>query len=315
VARVPGPLKRWLLPFWNRGHQLAWRLGEVAGAVRHRRFERCAVCGRWGPMLYRRWVIPPRLEELWGLSPIVAEALAKKESLDCYWCGAKLRARRLSSVLLKTIPTSTGEAPSVRAWASDPRVQLLHIGEINIIEGMHEELRRLPNLAYSEFREGDEPGRERDGIRCEDLTRLTYDDESFDVVLTSETLEHVPDLKRALSEIARVLKPRGWHLFTIPLMPGVPKTYARAEIDSAGHLIHHTHPIRHPGGDVGYPVFTEFGADVPEILGRSGFEVEELFGPVSERDVAQVFRCRKPVGPLQLDNADSQAGERGASAP
>ena len=36
--------------------------------------------------------------------------------------------------------------------------------------------------------------------------------------------------------------------------------------------------IRHPGGDVGYPVFTEFGTDLTDILARAGFETEVRTG-------------------------------------
>ena len=49
---------------------------------------------------------------------------------------------------------------------------------------------------------------------------------SFDLVLTSETLEHVPDLAAASREIRRVLVPGGRHIFTIPLLPDVPRTFA-----------------------------------------------------------------------------------------
>ena len=51
----------------------------------------------------------------------------------------------------------------------------------------------------------------------------------------------------------------------------------------------------HPGGDWGYPVFTEFGADLPELLRRAGFEVEVFFGPTRDDDLAQVYVCRKPA--------------------
>src|SRR5687767_10364676 len=101
MPRLPQWMKRGLLPFWNGGHRLAWRIGEYVDAIRHRRFEHCAVCGRFGPMLYRRWVVPPKLEAMWGLPPRLAEALARKESLDCGWCGAKLRARRLAEVIVE----------------------------------------------------------------------------------------------------------------------------------------------------------------------------------------------------------------------
>jgi hypothetical protein len=291
---VPAPLKRLLLPVWNGGHRLAWRIGEVIGAVRHRRWEWCSVCGWFGPMLYRRWVIPPKLEQLWGLSPAVADALARKESLDCFWCGAKLRARRLALAVLETIPVKDPpRCRSLREWVKSPVAQQLRVAEINIIEGVHEELCTLRECAYSEFREGDAPGSTVNGVRAEDLTRLTYEDGSFHLVLTSETLEHVPDFDLALREIFRVLKPGGWHIFTVPLLPGVETTFARAEVDASGGVVHRATPICHPGGDAGYPVFTEFGADFLEILQRAGFEADVLFGPVSERDVAQVYRCRK----------------------
>jgi SAM-dependent methyltransferase len=294
MARLPRWLKRPLVPIWNGAHRFAWRAGEYADACRHRRFERCAVCGRFGPMLYRRRVIPARLEELWGLSPRLAEALARKESLDCAWCGAKLRARRLARVLLETFPPGDSGAParSVADWVREPRSRSLRIAEINRIEGLHDQLGGLPQLAASDFTPGAAPGTVVDGVRSEDLTALTYPDASFDLVLTSETLEHVPCLTTALREIRRVLVPGGYHLFTIPMLPGVPHTFARVVVNADGLLEHRAPPIRHPGGDVGYLVFTEFGADLPALLHEAGFDVETRFSPTTEDDLAQVYITR-----------------------
>jgi hypothetical protein len=44
---------------------------------------------------------------------------------------------------------------------------------------------------------------------------------------------------------------------------------------------------------VGYPVFTEFGADIRELMMRAGFELDVLFGPNRDDDLAQVFVARK----------------------
>jgi SAM-dependent methyltransferase len=206
--RVPVFLKRLLLPAWNGGHRFAWRVGEYLDAFRRRRFERCAVCGRFGPVLYRRWVIPPKLEALWGLTPAQAEALARKESSNCFACGAKERARRLARVLLALYPVGDPPAParSIRQWVRDPGIRRLRVAEINRIDGLHDELTCLPEMAFSEFR--DEAGPEvADDIPSEDLTRLSYRDGSFDLIVTSETLEHVPDLDAALWELRRVLRP------------------------------------------------------------------------------------------------------------
>jgi Methyltransferase domain len=292
---IPAGLKRRLLPIWNGGHRVAWRLGEHLDALRHRRFERCAICGRWGPMLYRRRVIPRRLEEVWGLSPRLAEAMARRESDECARCGGKLRARRLARILLETYPVGRPPRParSVAEWVRHPEAKALRVAEINRIDGLHEVLEALPDLAASDFRPGAAPGTVLDGRRHEDLTCLTYPDAVFDLVLTSETLEHVPDLALGLAEIRRVLVPGGRHLFTVPRLPDVAATFARATVDDRGVVVPHATPICHPGGDVGYPVFTEFGADCLEIFRRAGFETTLLFGPTTEDDLAQVYLCRK----------------------
>jgi SAM-dependent methyltransferase len=249
-------------------------------------------------MLYRRRVIPPRLEERWGLTPRLAEALARRESLDCSWCGGKLRARRLGQVLLQSYPVGSParQARTVADWVVHPEVRALRVAEINQIEGLHAVLRSLPSFADSDFTPGASPGAMVNGRRNEDLTRLTYPDASFNLVLTSETLEHVPDLAAALAEIRRVLIPGGLHLFTVPRLPGVATTFARATVDPGGVMIQHATPISHPGGDEGYPVFTEFGADCLDLFRRAGFEAELAFGPTTEDDLAQVYLCRKMGG-------------------
>src|SRR5262249_51652729 len=146
---------------------------------------------------------------------------------------------------------------SVVDWARGAEARALRVAEINRIEGLHEALRTLPDLAFSDFTLGAAPGEVVQGVRSEDLTRLTYPDASFDLVLTSETLEHVPDLGAALAETRRVLVPGGRHLFTIPLLPDVPQTFARSAVRSDGTVERRAPEIRHPGGDAGYPVFTE----------------------------------------------------------
>jgi len=216
-------LKSRLVPIWNEAHRLGWLVRDYATATLSGGWETCAVCGRFRPMLYRRRVIPPRLAERWGLSPRLARALARKESSDCGNCGAKLRARRMAEVLLRLYPPGETSTParSLGEWVRSPSIQRMRIAEINRIEGLHEQLAKLPGLEFSDFHPRAEPGAVVEGVPSEDLTRLTYTDRSFDLVLTSETLEHVPDLATALAEIRRVLVPGGLHVFTVPVSPNV----------------------------------------------------------------------------------------------
>lgn len=49
-----------------------------------------------------------------------------------------------------------------------------------------------------------------------DATQMPYRDSAFDAAICSETAEHIPDDRRVVEEIARVLKPGGLLFFTIP---------------------------------------------------------------------------------------------------
>lgn len=300
VAALPwrSRVKGWLVALWNTGHRIGWWIRDRLDAIVHGRLEFCRVCGRTALMLYQPRVIPPLLVSLWSLNARQARALARKESLHCSRCGAKLRARRLAEVLLRLYPCGSPPRParSVREWVQSPLARGLNIAEINIFNGLHEQIRTLPNLTWSDYQETPLQGLQPDAARSEDLCRLTYRDGCFDLVLTSETLEHVPDLSRALSEIRRVLRPGGYHVFTIPLRADVPKTHARIVVRPDGILEHPLPPLYHPGGDRGYLVFTEFGLDFTDVIRAAGFDVEVFFGPTTDDDVAQVIVARR-TGP------------------
>jgi len=203
-------------------------------------------------------------------------------------------ARRLADVLLDLYPVSGRRAADLRSWARSPEAGELRIAEINRVDGVHEALEDMARFHPSEYFANVRPGCHVAGLRHETLMGLSYEDERFDLVLTSETLEHVPDLTTALAEIRRVLVPGGRHVFTVPVTPIFPQTFPRARLDGDGSIEDLAHPIKHPGGDVGYRVFTELGLDFPAILERAGFETEVRFGPVSDDDLGQVYVCRKP---------------------
>jgi SAM-dependent methyltransferase len=54
------------------------------------------------------------------------------------------------------------------------------------------------------------------GVVRGDATRLPFDDGSFDVVITSEVLEHIQDDVGAMAEMVRVLRPDGIFAATVP---------------------------------------------------------------------------------------------------
>ena len=62
-------------------------------------------------------------------------------------------------------------------------------------------------------------------ISRQDLTQLTYEDQTFDLVVANHVLEHIPDDVAAFREIHRVLRPGGHAILQVPYSD------ALAEID------------------------------------------------------------------------------------
>ncbi len=50
-----------------------------------------------------------------------------------------------------------------------------------------------------------------------DIQQLPYADEAFDVVICLHVLEHIPDERKAMSELLRVLKPGGRAIVMVPI--------------------------------------------------------------------------------------------------
>ena len=125
------------------------------------------------------------------------------------------------------------------------------------------------------------PGSIVDGRRCEDVTRLSFGDESLDLIVSSDVLEHVPDIQLAFAETARVLKPGGALLFTVPprehtrSREGLPPEYHRDPLNPAGIFTH-----------------WDFGPDLAQVIDTAGLTVRIIAGPEG-RDRRVVWEARK----------------------
>jgi SAM-dependent methyltransferase len=138
------------------------------------------------------------------------------------------------------------------------------------------------SLATSEYFSDVAPGNVRDGIRCEDVQRLTYSDASFDLMTHTEVFEHVPDDARAFLELHRVLKAGGNMVFTVPLTDRE-RTVERARLTNGvvENLLppsFHTDPLR---GGAQIFVYRDYGTDIIDRVKLAGFDDVRLLPPSS----------------------------------
>lgn len=249
-------------------------------------------------------------------SPIETTALAgQRVSGTCTICGASGEFQPFSENLRES-----GACPQCRAsnrqrqmaWMLRRELRLPSSGRLVIPEDvsvynveangpLHEMLKVHPQYQCSEYW-GDkaEFGDVVDGTRNEDLQALSFDSASFDVVLSSDVLEHMPRPYQAHSEIYRVLKPGGRHIFTVPYGEAMIRDQVRASLVD-GEMVYHHEPAYHgdpvrPGE--GILVWTIFGLEMFVRLNEIGFETQfwRLHEPAAGiiGPGADVFIAHKP---------------------
>jgi SAM-dependent methyltransferase len=114
----------------------------------------------------------------------------------CWACGALERHRSLS-LYLDRHPELLRPGMSVLHVAPEPMLR----DRLSAIDGV----RYVSGDLTAEF-----------GPERIDVTDLQFADASFDLVVCNHVLEHVPDDRRAMREIARVLRPGGAAILLVP---------------------------------------------------------------------------------------------------
>jgi SAM-dependent methyltransferase len=79
-----------------------------------------------------------------------------------------------------------------------------------------EELAEVATMFLAMGLSGEAPDGAQAQVVQGDVLSLPFPDDSFDAVIAAEVLEHIPDDERAMSEIARVVRPGGRVAVTVP---------------------------------------------------------------------------------------------------
>lgn len=140
---------------------------------------------------------------------------------------------------------------------------------------------RFKNIIGSEYLGEDVPPGHvnEDGVRHEDMCNLSFADNSLDIVISFDCLEHVPDYESAFSEAFRVLSPGGYFIWSAPFITENQENQIRARIED-GTIVHMLEPQYHgdPMSQDGILCFQEFGWQSFEQLRALGFsDVYALF--------------------------------------
>ncbi len=102
-------------------------------------------------------------------------------------------------------------------------------------------------------------------FKC-DIQNLPFKENEYDVVICNHVLEHVPDDKKAMSEILRVLKPGGYAILQVPADFNRTDTFEDNSITDRAKRAEIFGQYDH---------VRVFGTDYPERLKSVGFIIDE----------------------------------------
>jgi SAM-dependent methyltransferase len=161
----------------------------------------CPVCG--GGDFTSMSVLWPQLIDDWQLANAEVAYINRQQGEFCKICRCNLRSLALCEAIRAYYYTDILFKDLVLSEAAK-RTSLLEINEAGNLTPFLKYFGRYVFGAYPEV----------------DIHQLPYADDSFDLVVHSDTLEHVPNPIHALSECRRVLRPGGALCFTVPIVVG-----------------------------------------------------------------------------------------------
>lgn len=209
----------------------------------------CGICGR---------------DSLFGAEVSDADA---REGLHCSQCGCNARQRAAAMVLLAALSDPERARVHASEQASDFFLALRHrVGRLTGSEYAPSWRGRL-RLSLWLLRRG-LPAWVRHG----DVSALRRRDAALDGLVSLDVLEHVADYQAALRESARVLRPGGVLVLTVPFYDDLESSVRVARLRADGSIEHFGEPEFHGDPLAGsIACFHHFGWDLVQSLRDAGF--------------------------------------------
>lgn len=204
---------------------------------------KCQVCG--DEHFIENKVIWDELVEQWEISDFERGYIDRQQGMVCAACGCNIRSQALAKSILShwhsdgTFSEFINDRPELKVLEMNGAAQLTHF------------LSLMPNRILANYPQVD-------------MCALPYEAHSFDLVVHSDTLEHVPDPVKALEECRRVLKEGGLLAYTVPVIVDR-MTRTREGMSPSYHGL--------PGDNAtDYIVISEYGADMWKQMIQAGFD-------------------------------------------
>ena len=253
---IPDNIKKALL-------RLIYRERKINLSGTHSLSE-CICCG--SSSIVAAPILWEKLIQDWQLSEYETDYINRQQGVYCQRCKVNLRGMAIAYGMMRDA--------SFRGYFKDfvrtRKVRSRKILEINEAAWLTQYFNMVSGHVLGSFPEVD-------------MQMLPYENDSFDIVVHSDTLEHVPDPLIGLRECYRVLALGGYCVFTVPMVidrltrsrVGLPPSFHGSESKRTDDYIVHT----------------EFGGDAWKLAVEAGFSEVRVYS--LEYPAALCFLCVK----------------------
>ncbi|MFO7868300.1 MAG: methyltransferase domain-containing protein [Bacteroidales bacterium] len=172
-------------------------------------------------------------------------------------------------------------------------LRVLHIApELSYLEI----LRKQKNLEYIPGDKMVQGYSNQKGIKNVDLTQIEFNNDCFDYIIANHVLEHIPNDKKAMTEMFRVLKNGGIGVVTVPINEKLDNTYEDSKIILPDDREKHFGQWDH---------LRLYGLDIKKRFEEVGFDVEmnRYYEKFSKEDYEKFGFCKDIIIVLRKTTA------------